>query len=59
MSWQENIREYADEAGVSFRKALTWAEPYDLQERKEWLCTLPEYDVVNLEVGGIIGIEKK
>lgn len=59
MSWQDNVREYADEAGIPFRKALTWTEPYDLQEKKEWLRSLPEYDVVDLEAGGIIGIEQK
>lgn len=59
MSWQDNVREYANEKDIPFRKALSWAEPYDLQERKEWLSSLPEYDVVDLKAGGIIGIEQK
>lgn len=59
MSWQENAREYSEEKNIPFRKALTWAEPYDFQKRKEWLSPLPEYDWVDLESGGIIGIEQK
>lgn len=57
--WKQNVREYADEKNIPFRKALTWAEPYDLQEKIEWVNSLPEYDVVDLEIGGIIGIEQK
>lgn len=57
--WQENVREYADKHEIPFRKALTWAEPYDLQDTKDHLKSLPEYDVVELDTGGIIGVERK
>lgn len=52
-----DVREYSDKFGIPYRKALLWVGPYDIQERKEFLQSLPEYDVVELAVGGLIGVE--
>lgn len=55
----KQVREYAENAEIPFRKALLWAKPYDTQERKKFLKTLPEYAVVDIEAGGLIAIEEK
>ena len=57
MNYQEKARKKAERQGIPFRKALTWIEPYDFQDRLEWLESLPEYGVVELEIGGLIAIE--
>lgn len=56
---QERAREKAEKQDIPFRKALLWTKPYDLDARTEHLKSLPEYAVVDLQVGGIIGVEDK
>lgn len=50
-------RDYAREKRIPVRKALNWFPPYDLDQRREFIQSLPEYDVIELEAGGIIAIE--
>ena len=52
-------QDYADEKDIPWRKALNWFHPYDYEARKDFISGLPEYEVVELEIGGIIAVEDK
>lgn len=51
--------EYAEEHDIPHRKALNWFKPYDFERRREFLQSLPEYEVVDIGAGGLIAIEDK
>lgn len=55
----QRAREKAERLDIPYRKALSWAEPYDFDQRVEFLRGLPEYEIVDLRIGGIIAVEDK
>lgn len=44
---------------LPFRKAMLWADAYDYSARKEFLISLPEYTIVEVAIGGFIGVEEE
>lgn len=56
---QQRIQDYAESHDIPHRKALFWTPPYHYEERIEFLQSLPEYGVVEIQAGGVIAVEDK
>lgn len=55
----ERAREYAEKHGIPIRKAYVFMPPFDSTRAREHLSSLPEYDVIDIGIGGFISVEEK
>lgn len=57
--WGSSVGRYQEKHKVPHGTAIRWAEPYDFTEMKDFLKSLPEWDIIELEIGGIMVVEDK